>query len=82
MACARVKLPDMLEALLRSQMETAIREANLGADDTDIAVRYLIDQTPQIDIAAAYGWDRSTISHRIKRIIRKVSDTAQKLGFT
>ena len=82
MACARVNLPPALEALMRSQMETAIREANLGTDDTDIAMRYLIDQSLQADIAAAYGWDRSTISHRVKRIVRKVSDTAQKLGFT
>lgn len=32
---------------MRSEMETAIREANLGNDDTDIARRYLIDQVPQ-----------------------------------
>ena len=47
---------------MRSEMETAIREANLGNDDTDIARRYLIDQVPQIDIAAEFGWERSTIS--------------------
>ena len=52
---ARVKLPPPLDKLLRSQMETAIREANLGNDDTDIAKRYLIDQIPQIEIAAEFG---------------------------
>lgn len=82
MSAARVKLPDILDGLLRSEMETAIREANLGNDDTDIATRYLINQIPQIDIAAELGWERSTISHRIKRILRKVENTAQKLHFT
>lgn len=82
MATARVRLPDSLDGLLRSEMETAIREANLGTDDTDIAIRYLIDQIPQIDIAAEFGWERSTISHRVKRILRKVESTAQKLHFT
>ena len=66
---ARVKLPPPLDKLLRSQMETAIREANLGNDDTDIAKRYLIDQIPQIEIAAEFGWERSTISRRISRIL-------------
>lgn len=41
MATARVRLPDSLDGLMRSEMETAIREANLGNDDTDIARRYL-----------------------------------------
>ena len=45
---------------MRSEMETAIREANLGNDDTDIARRYLIDQVPQIDIAAEFGWERNS----------------------
>ena len=64
---------------MRSEMETAIREANLGNDDTDIARRYLIDQVPQIDIAAEFGWERSTISYRI---VSKVERTARKLHFT
>lgn len=67
MATARVRLPDSLDGLMRSEMETAIREANLGNDDTDIARRYLIDQVPQIDIAAEFGWERSTICFRCGR---------------
>lgn len=85
MATARVRLPDSLDSLdglMRSEMETAIREANLGNDDTDIARRYLIDQVPQIDIAAEFGWERSTISYRVKRIVSKVERTARKLHFT
>ena len=78
---ARVKLPPPLDKLLRSQMETAIREANLGNDDTDIAKRYLIDQIPQIEIAAEFGWERSTISRRISRILLKVENAADKLKY-
>ena len=78
---ARVKLPPPLDKLLRSQMETAIREANLGNDDTDIAKRYLIDQIPQIEIAAEFGWERSTISRRISRILLKVEIAADKLKY-
>ena len=78
---ARVKLPPPLDKLLRSQMETAIREANLGNDDTDIAKRYLIDQIPQIEIAAEFGWERSTISRRISRILLKVETAADKLKY-
>lgn len=62
-------------------METAIREANLGNDDTDIAKRYLIDQIPQIEIAAEFGWERSTISRRISRILLKVENAADKLKY-
>lgn len=78
---ARVKLPPPLDKLLRSQMETAIREANLGNDDTDIAKRYLIDQIPQIEIAAEFGWERATISRRISRILLKVENAADKLKY-
>ena len=78
---ARVKLPPPLDKLLRSQMETAIREANLGNDDTDIAKRYLIDQIPQIEIAAEFGWERSTISRRISRILLNLENAADKLKY-
>ena len=81
MSAARVRLPDSLDGLMRSQMEMAIREANLGNDDTDIAKRYLIDQIPQIEIAAEFGWERSTISRRISRILLKVENAADKLKY-
>lgn len=38
---ARVKLPDPLDKLLRSQLETAIYEAALYKDDELIAKRYI-----------------------------------------
>lgn len=79
MPCCRVVLPESLEPLLKSEMENCIDQANLGRDDSLIARRYLIDQWPQIDIAAELGWARSTVSKRIPRIMRKVERAAQKL---
>jgi len=82
MTSARVRLPEGLEGLLRSQMETCISEANLGTDDTGIAKRYLIDHWPQIDIAAELGCTRSTVSGRVHHILEKVELTAKKLRLT
>lgn len=75
----RVVLPEHLDTLLRSEMEAAIDQANLGRDDTIIARRYLIDQWPQIEIAAELGWGRSTVSERLPRILRKVENAALRL---
>ena len=58
---ARVKLPDPLDKLLRSELEKAIYEAALDRDDDLIARRYIVEKKPQIDIAAELGWDRSTV---------------------
>lgn len=80
MAAARVRLPEDLEDLLLDEMETCIEQSNLGQMDTIIARRYLINQLPQIEIAAELGWTRSTVSLHIPRIIRKVSLTANRLG--
>lgn len=81
MSAARVKLPDTLENLLRSEMANAIEQANLGNDDTAIAKRYLIEQIPQMDIAIEFGYERSTISRRMPRIISKVENTARKMKY-
>lgn len=78
---ARVRLPKGLAELLRSDIEQAIYEANLGTEDTGIATRYLIDHWPQIDIAAQYGCDRSTISKRMPHIIERVQYAAARLGY-
>ena len=40
---ARVKLPEPLDRLLRSQLETAIQEAAFHRDDDLIARRYIIE---------------------------------------
>lgn len=82
MAAARFTLPACLDCLLRSEMERIIEEANLGTVNTLVAKRYLIDQWPQIEIAAEMGWTRSTVSERMPRILEKVEQAAKKLGLT
>ena len=82
MSSARLRLPGGLGDLLLAEMELCISQSNLGRDDTFIAKRYLIDQWPQIEIAAELGWARSTVSGRVPRILQKVQLTAQKLGMT
>ncbi len=79
---ARPRLSGYLKTLLRSEMETAIQEANLGNLNTKIAKLYLIDQLPQIDIAVELGLDRSTISRRIPMILERVEQTAKRLEMT
>lgn len=76
---ARVRLPDSLAILLRSEMERAIYESNLGDEDTLIAKRYLIQRIPQIDIAAEFGCERSTVSRRLKNILARVEYTASRI---
>lgn len=80
MVSARVRLPGKLSTLLRGEMETAIYQANLGNFDSIVAHKYLIDQIPQIDIAAELGYERSAISKRIPHIIQKVEMAAIKLN--
>lgn len=77
---ARVRLPGSLGQLLRSEMEKAISEANLGNSDSLIAKRYLIERIPQIDIAIELNLERSTISRRLPSIIDRVDKTAQRLS--
>lgn len=77
---ARVKLPACLDSLLRSEMEHCIEEANLGTQNTMVAKRYLIDQWPQIEIAAEMGWHRCVVSERMPGILRKVEAAARKMG--
>lgn len=76
---ARVRLPGSLGQLLRSEMETAISEANLGNSDSLIAKRYLIEHIPQIDIAIELDMERSTVSKRMPFIIKRLEHTAQRL---
>ena len=52
---ARVKLPPELADLLRSELETAIREAALHRDDELIARRYIVEKWAQMDIAVEVG---------------------------
>lgn len=79
---ARVRLPGSLGQLLRSEMEKAISEANLGNSDSLIAKRYFLERVPQMDIAAELDIERSTISRRLPFIIERVEKTAQRLNLT
>lgn len=76
---ARIRLPDDLAMLSRSQMETAIYEANLGAVDTELAKRYYIEKMAQVDIAALMGYDRRTVTRHVSGISKKVSFAARNL---
>lgn len=79
---ARVRLPEPLAHLLRSELETAIYEAALSEEDDLIARRYLIEKVPQVEIAAELGYERSTIGRRIPAIIQDVVQAAERLNFT
>lgn len=79
---ARVRLPGSLGQLLRSEMEKAIFEANLGDSDSLIAKRYLIERVPQMDIAVEMDVERSTISRRLVHIMERVEKSAQRLKLT
>lgn len=79
---ARVRLPGSLGQLLRSEMERAISEANLGNSDSLIAKRYFLEHIPQMDIAIEMEMERSTISRRLPKIINKIEQAAQRLKLT
>ena len=76
---ARPRLPDSLNVLLRSQLEKAIYEAAFHRDDALIAQRYLVEKIPQVEIAVELGWDRSTVSSRLKVIIPRVEWAANRI---
>ena len=76
---ARPRLPDRLDELTRSDLEKAIYEAALHRDDALIAQRYLVEKIPQIEIAVELGWERSTVSRRLKDIVPRVEWAAGKI---
>lgn len=79
MVSARVHMPNELNGLLRSELEQAIEQANLGTVGTYIAQKYLIEQVPQIEIAEELGYDRTVITRRIKQILPRVEWAAKRL---
>ena len=80
MYAARVRLPHSIELLLRSEVELVIEQANLGIFDSVVAKKYLIDQVPQVEIAEELGYERSTITKRMPRIIRRASSRNRVSG--
>ena len=77
---AHARLPENFQRVLRSKMEAAIFEANLGRENTEIAKLRLIDQIPQIEIAEELGIDRNTIADRLQEIYEKVEQAANSLN--
>lgn len=76
---AKVRLPGSLGQLLRSEMEAAISEANLGNSDSLIAKRYIIEKIPQIDIAIELDCERSAVSRRMPGIWKRIEQTAKRM---
>lgn len=76
---ARVKLPEPLDTLLRSQLEKAIYEAALHRDDELIARCRIIDKWDQIDVAAELGWYRGAVTAHEKYILERVAQVARQL---
>ena len=76
---AKVKLPDPLDKLLRSQLERAIYEAALHRDDEFIAKRRIIDKADQVEVATDLGWYRGAVSTHEKYIFQRVADVAKQL---
>ena len=79
MYAARVRLPHSIELLLRNEVELVIEQANLGIFVSVVAKKYLIDQVPQIEIAEELGYERTTITKRMPRILDRVDRSAQRL---
>ena len=77
---ARGALPPELNGLLASQLASAIDEANLGLADKRMAMRYLVERMPQIDIAVEMGYSRKTIGKRLKAAVPRVTAAAQQLN--
>lgn len=77
---ARMTLPPELEHMTRQGMETVIREANLGREDTQIAKLYYVDKLPQVDVATELYLGRATVQRRLPEIMRRMQRTSRLLN--
>lgn len=55
-----------------------IHDSNLGLEDERMAILYLIDAIPQVEIAVSIPIDRSTVSRRMKKIIKRLVKMLKK----
>lgn len=55
-----------------------IHDSNLGLEDERMATLYLIDAIPQVEIAVSIPLDRSTVSRRMKKIIKRLVKMSEK----
>ena len=77
---ARMTLPPELEHMTRQGMETVIREANLGREDTQIAKLYYVDKLPQVDVATELYLGRATVQRGLPDILRRMQRTSRLLN--
>ena len=77
---ARMTLPPELERMTRRGMETVIREANLGKEDTRIAKLYFVDKLPQVDVATELFMGRATVQRRLPGILQRMEQTSRLLN--
>ena len=77
---ARMTLPPELDHMTRQGMETVIREANLGREDTQIAKLYYVDKLPQVDVATELYLGRATVQRRLPEIMRRMQRTSRLLN--
>lgn len=75
MTQAKVRLEPELATLTRSAWEGLIYEANLGAEDSDIARRYFIEKQCQIDIAIDKDMGHRTVNRKIGEMKRRLKTT-------
>lgn len=61
---AKIRLPQGLTRLTRTELERVVTESALSKTDEIIATRYVIDKYTQIDTAAEIGWRRQAVALR------------------
>ena len=64
--------------MTRGEIEQLIHDSNLGLEDERMAILYLVDAIPQVEIAVSIPLDRSTVSRRMKKIIKRLVKMAEK----
>ena len=85
MSKGRMQAGSCTAGLRREDVEELIRAANLGEEDEYIAMRCLVGQVAQLDVAFEmedkFGTvlSRSTISRRMRRIEQRLHTTAAGL---
>ncbi|MGN0544147.1 MAG: hypothetical protein ACI4I0_01125 [Acutalibacteraceae bacterium] len=67
-----------MENMTRGEIEQLIHDSNLGLEDERMATLYLIDAIPQVEIAVSIPLDRSTVSRRMKKIIKRIVKMSEK----
>ena len=68
-----------LTVLLQGEWEQIISQAGYSEQDAEIVRRYVMDKTPQIDVAVELDMARSTITRRLPQIYARARHTAAKL---